>query len=79
MSSINQFIYQTEQKHKQQNEMEVIKQSGKHTDEIWIHILLLSYHDKKGDCVIKPMKNQIKKLFPEAITTKIRQSNCASI
>ena len=55
--------------------MEIIAQNDKFIDEIKKHLLLFSYHGKKGDYVtkyLKKKKRKLKNLLPEAVTTQIK-------
>ena len=54
--------------------MEIIEQNDKPIDEIE-KLLLLPYHGKKADYVIKSMKKRLKKLFSETFSTQIKFTN----
>ena len=54
--------------------MEIIEQNDKPIDEIE-KLLLLPYHGKKADYVIKSMKKRLKKLFSKTFSTQIKFTN----
>lgn len=66
----NCVINQVEQKHKQENKIEITKQSGESTSEIKKH-LLLPYHDKKSSWSYQIYEKCIKFFLPTMVTTQI--------